>query len=51
MAREIPPDHDARGHRYCLVASRFNEAHVRRLVAAALETLEKRGASIEDIEV
>ena len=51
MAREIRPGHDARGHRYCLVAARFNEAYVQRLVAAALEVLRSRGAGEEDLEV
>ena len=51
MAREIRPGHDASGHRYCLVAARFNEAYVQRLVAAALEVLRSRGAGEEDLEV
>ena len=51
MAREIRPGHDARGHRYCLVAARFNETYVQRLVAAALEVLRSRGAGEEDLEV
>jgi 6,7-dimethyl-8-ribityllumazine synthase len=51
MATELRPEHDAQGHRYCLVASRFNEAYVRRLVDAALEVLERRGAAKTDLEV
>lgn len=51
MATEVQPDHDAHGHRYCLVAARFNEAYVRRLVDAALEVLERRGAAASDLEV
>jgi len=51
MAREIRPGHDAHGHRYCLVASRFNEAYVRRLVDAALDSLRARGAAEDDLEV
>jgi 6,7-dimethyl-8-ribityllumazine synthase len=51
MAREIRPGHDARGHRYCLVAARFNEAYVRRLVDAALGVLRGRGAAEDDLEV
>jgi 6,7-dimethyl-8-ribityllumazine synthase len=51
MATETPTDHDARGHRYCLVAARFNEAYVRRLVDAALEVLRGRGAADADLEV
>ena len=49
--RERRPSHDAHGHRYCLVAARFNEAYVRRMVDAALEVLERGGASRSDLEV
>ena len=48
MASEQRPGHDAVGHRFCLVAARFNEAYVRRLVDAALEVLRHR--VIENIE-
>jgi len=48
---EVRPDHDARGHRFCLVASRFNEAYVARLVRAALDTLRARGAAEADVDV
>ena len=48
---ELRPEHDARGHRFCLVASRFNETYVRRLVDAALETLRHRGADDDALEV
>ena len=51
MATEVRPEHDAHGHRFCLVAARFNEAYVRRLVAAALEVLRRRGAADQDLEV
>ena len=51
MPAETRPGHDASGHRYCLVAARFNEAYVQRLVAAALEVLRSRGAGEEDLEV
>ena len=51
MATEVRPGHEAHGHRYCLVASRFNEGYVRRLVDAALEVLEHRGAAAADLEV
>jgi len=51
MATEVQPGHDASGHRYCLVAARFNEAYVRRLVDAALEVLKRRGAADADLEV
>jgi len=42
---------DAHGHRFCLVAARFNEAHVRRLVDAALEVMQRSGAAEPDLEV
>lgn len=48
---EIMPSHDASGSRFCLVAARWNEAYVRRLVDAALETLRNRGASDEALEL
>jgi 6,7-dimethyl-8-ribityllumazine synthase len=51
MATEVRPEHDAHGHRYCLVAARFNEAYVGRLVDAALEVLRHRGAAETDLEV
>jgi 6,7-dimethyl-8-ribityllumazine synthase len=51
MAREARPDQDARGHRFCLVAARFNESYVERLVRGALETLRSRGVAEEDLEV
>jgi 6,7-dimethyl-8-ribityllumazine synthase len=51
MATEVRPGHEADGHRYCLVAARFNEAYVRRLVDAALEVLRHRGAAESDLEV
>jgi len=50
-AREILPGHDGAGHRFALVASRFNEAYVRRLVDAARESLRSRGAAEDDLEV
>ena len=49
--REIRPGHDAHGRRFALVASRFNEAYVRRLVDAALETLRSRGAADDALEL
>jgi 6,7-dimethyl-8-ribityllumazine synthase len=49
--REVVGDHDARGHRFCLVASRFNETHVQRLLTAAIETLRQRGAAPSDMEI
>ena len=51
MARELDPGHDAHGRRFCLVAARFNEAYVRRLVDAALEVLGRGGAAVADLEV
>jgi 6,7-dimethyl-8-ribityllumazine synthase len=51
MAGEQRPGHDASGHRFCLVAARYNEAYVRRLVDGALEVLRHRGAAEGDLEV
>ncbi len=51
MSPEVRPGHDAHGHRYCLVAARFNESYVQRLVSAALEVLGHRGAGADDLEV
>ena len=50
-ARERRPGHDAHGLRFVLVAARFNEAYVRRLVDAAREVLARGGASESDLEV
>jgi 6,7-dimethyl-8-ribityllumazine synthase len=49
--RIIRPDHDATGLRFGLVASRFNEKHVQRLVDGALETLRRQGAADDDLEL
>ena len=51
MAGTERPGQDASGHRFCLVAARFNEAYVRRLVAAALEVLKARGAAEDALQV
>jgi len=51
MARELTPDHDARGLAFTVVAARFNEAYVRRMVDAALDVLRARGAAEADLEV
>ena len=51
MAREIVPPHDAAGLRFTIVAARFNETYVRRMVDAALEVLRARGAREADVEV
>jgi len=44
------PGEDARGYRFCLVAARFNEAYVQRLVETAVEVLTRHGATPEDLE-
>jgi len=51
MPHTIRPETDARGCRFCLVASRFNEPQVQRLVDGALEVLRHRGAEDGDLEV
>jgi 6,7-dimethyl-8-ribityllumazine synthase len=51
MATETRPELDAHGHRFCLVAARFNELYVRRLVDAALAVLRQRGAADDALEV
>jgi 6,7-dimethyl-8-ribityllumazine synthase len=51
MAHAAETALDARGHRFCLVASRFNQAYVDRLVQGALEVLRNRGAAEDDLEV
>lgn len=42
---------DARGRRFAVAASRFNEVVVRRLVDGALACLRKHGAADEDVDV
>src|SRR2546428_9208901 len=42
---------DATGRRFAIVASRFNETHVRRLVDAAVGVLRGRGAAEGAIDV
>jgi 6,7-dimethyl-8-ribityllumazine synthase len=49
--REKALDHDAAARRFGVVASRFNERHVRRLLDGALETLRRQGAAEDAIEV
>ena len=51
MAEEIAPSHDAHGQRFCLVASRFNQDVVERMVTAALDVLRMRGAAESDLTV
>ena len=47
----VRPEPDARGMRFCLVAAQWNEAYVTRLVDAALDVLQRRGAAAADLEV
>ena len=51
MPHVLRPEADASGCRFCLVASRFNEPYVERLVRGALEVLVNRGAADQDLEV
>jgi 6,7-dimethyl-8-ribityllumazine synthase len=48
---EPGPEPDASGLRFGVVAARFNEKHVQRLVDGALETLRRQGAAADAIEV
>ena len=41
----------AAGRRFAVIAARWNEAHVQRLVDAALDTLRRQGARDEDVVV
>lgn len=45
------PGEEARGYRFGLVAARFNEAYVQRLVETATEVLVRHGATPEDLEM
>lgn len=47
--REIGTSHHAGGLRFALVAARWNEALVKRLVDAAIDTLLRAGASESDL--
>jgi 6,7-dimethyl-8-ribityllumazine synthase len=49
--RESGPGPDAAGLRFGVVAARFNEKHVLRLVEGAVETLRRQGAAADAIEV
>lgn len=51
MSDAVTPEPDARGCRFAVVAARWNEGHVRRLVDAALDVLARHGAAAGDIEV
>jgi 6,7-dimethyl-8-ribityllumazine synthase len=46
-AEAARPDPDARGLRFGVVAARFNEKYVQRLVDGALETLRRQGATVD----
>ncbi len=48
---ELVPMPDATGARFCIVAASWNQEYVRRMVDAALETLRRRGASDDALEV
>ena len=49
--RVLEPGHDARNLDFCIVASRFNQVYVERLVNAALDVLRSRGAVEDDLDV
>jgi len=49
--REIQGTLDAKGLRFRLVVSRFNDFFTERLLAGALDTLRRLGAKEEDLEV
>jgi 6,7-dimethyl-8-ribityllumazine synthase len=51
MPREHSGGTEAGGLRFCLIAARFNEAYVKRLVEGALEVLRRRGAAEEELEL
>ncbi len=49
--KTLEGDFNARGLRFGIVASRFNDFIVDRLLAAAVDTLQKHGVAAADIEV
>jgi len=49
--KTLEGDFNARGLRFGIVASRFNDFIVDRLLAAAIDTLTKHGVAVGDIEV
>ena len=49
--KTLEGDFNARGLRFGIVASRFNDFIVDRLLAAAVDTLTKHGVAASDIEV
>jgi 6,7-dimethyl-8-ribityllumazine synthase len=51
MPRTIEGGFQAKGLRFAVVASRFNEATASRLLAAALDCLQRHGAQEEEITV
>ncbi len=51
MARTIEGRLDAKGSRFAIVISRFNSFISDRLLAGALDALERHGASTEDITI
>ncbi len=50
MPDPLEPADETGGRRFCLVAARFNQAYVERLVAAATELLRRHGAAEADLE-
>ena len=51
MAREHEPATDARGLRFAVVAARFNQAIVERLVAGAVDALRRHGVGEDAIDL
>lgn len=51
MPRSFEGSHDARGLRFAVIASRFNDEIVEGLLRGALECLARHGAADEDVDV
>lgn len=51
MARELPQNRSAKGLRFAIVHSRFNEEITGKLLAGALDALRKAGADDKDVVV
>ena len=51
MPQTIEAGQDARGLRFCIVASRYHETACESLLSSALATLQERGALVTDITV
>jgi 6,7-dimethyl-8-ribityllumazine synthase len=51
IIRTVEGDHRARDLRFAIVASRFNEVIVEKLIRGAIETLHQHGASDDHIEL